>query len=85
MPAANLADAKQPLDPLPVEADDHLAINDRDRGCPKSKLLQFLQRLLIFQDILCDEFHTLLRKKLFLLVTEASAGLDVDDHLFCHD
>lgn len=82
---ANLTDTKQPLDPLPVKADDHVAINDRDRGCPKSKLLQFLQRLLVFQDILWDELHTLLRKKLFLLLTKASVGLSVNDYLFRHD
>lgn len=80
-----LADAENLLDLSLVEADDHLAIDDRDRGCSETQLLQFLQRLLIFEDILCDKFYTPLRKKLFLLVAEASAGLDVDDHLFRHD
>jgi len=84
MVSLTLADAEQSLDPPPVEAYDHLVIDDRNWGCSEPQLLQFLQRLLIFEDILCDKFYTLLRKKLFLLVAEASAGLRVDNHLFCH-
>jgi hypothetical protein len=39
---------------------------------------------LIFSDVLLRILHTLLRKKLFLVVTGGSAGLGIDDHLFRH-
>ena len=80
-----LRDAEQPLDPAPVKADDHLAIDDRDRSRPQPELQQLLQGLRIIPNILRDELDTLLRKKLFLLVTGASAGLGIDDDLLRHD
>ncbi len=67
-----LRDAKEPLDLAPVKADDHLTVDDRDRGRAHPKLHQLLQRLWILSDILRDERNTLLRKKLFLLVAGAS-------------
>lgn len=82
--AANLGESEQPLDPVPVKAHDHLAIDDRDRSGTNSQFEQFVQRLLIFSDILCRVRHTLLRKKLFLVVTGGSAGLGVNDHLVGH-
>src|SRR3972149_5093476 len=68
-----------------VTADDHLSIDDRDRSRPQSELLQFLQRLWIFSDVLRGKLDALLRKKLFLLVTGASPGLGIDNHLLRHD
>lgn len=84
MPAC-LAESEQLLKLRAVEANHHLAINDRNRRRPHSKFQQFLQGLLIFANIFCHERHCLLRKKLFLLITGPSAGLGIDDHLFRHD
>jgi len=64
---------EQSLDLPPVESDDHLAVNDRDRGCSNPQLKKFLQSLLVFPDVLRGEFHTLLRKKLFLGIAGASS------------
>ena len=80
-----LRDAQEPLDLAPVKADNHLAVDDRDRSRPQSELHQLLQRLRIVPDVLRDELDTLLRKKLFLLVAGASPGLGIDDHLLRHD
>lgn len=80
-----LTQPKEPLDLAPVKADDHLAIDDRDRSRPQSELLQFLQRLWIFSDVLRGKLDALLRKKLFLLVTGASPWLGIDNHLLRHD
>ena len=80
-----LRDAKQLLDLATVKADDHLAIDDRDRSRPQPELQQLLQRLRILPDVLRDELDPLLRKKLFLLVTGASPGLGINDHLLRHD
>ncbi len=79
-----LADSEHLLESAPVETDNHLPVDERDRGRPDSQFQEFLQRLLIFPDILCDELHTLLRKKLFLLVAGSSPGLGVHDYLFRH-
>ncbi len=79
-----LAHSQQPFDFPPVKADDHLAIDDRDRGCSEPQLLQFLQRLLVFPNILFHELHTPVRKKLFLLVAGTSARLGIDDYFFRH-
>jgi len=80
-----LRDAKQPLDLATVKADDHLAIDDRDRSRPQPELQQLLQRLWVLPDVLRGELDALLRKKLFLLVTGASPGLGINDHLLPHD
>jgi len=69
----------------PVESYDHLAVNDRDGRRPHPELQEFLQGLSVFPDVLFDKLHTLLRKKLSLLVTRPSTGLAIDDHLFRHD
>jgi hypothetical protein len=84
-PGTTLRNAEQPLDLAPVKADDHLAIDDRDRSRPHPELQQFLQRLGIVPDILRNELHALLRKKLFLLVAGASPRLGIDNHLLHHD
>ena len=80
-----LRDAKEALDLAPVKADDHLAIDDRDRSRAHPELQQLLQRLLILPDVLRGKLDALLRKKLFLLVAGASSGLAIDDHLLRHD
>ncbi len=80
-----LLDAQEPLDLASVEADDHLAIDDRHRSRPHPELQQLLQRLRILSDVLRDELDALLRKKLFLLVAGASPWLAIDDHLLRHD
>ena len=69
----------------PVESYDHLAVNDRDGRRPHPELQELLQGLSVFPDVLFDKLHTLLRKKLSLLVAGTSAGLGIDDHLFRHD
>ncbi len=84
-PPLYLAEPKEALDLAPVKADDHLAIDDRDRSRPQPELQQLLERLRIVPDVLRNELHALLRKKLFLLVTGASPGLGIDDHLLRHD
>ncbi len=38
----------------------------------------------VVADVLVNEGNSLLRKKLFLLVTPASPWLTVDNDLFCH-
>ena len=85
LPRRPLLDAQEPLDLATVKADDHLAIDDRDRSRPQSELLQLLQRLRIVPDVLRDELDALLRKKLFLLVAGASPWLGINDHLLRHD
>jgi len=80
-----LRDAKQPLDLATVKADDHLAIDDRDRSRPQPELQQLLQRLWVLPDVLRGKLDALLRKKLFLLVAGASPGLGINDHLLRHD
>jgi len=85
LPPSGLTQAQEPLDLAPVKADNHLAVDDRDRSRPQSELLQFLQRLWIFSDVLRGKLDALLRKKLFLLVTGASPGLGIDNHLLRHD
>ncbi len=81
---SGLADPEQALNLSPVKTDYYLAIDDRDRGRPDPQILKFLQRLLVFPNILSDECHALTRKKLFLLVAGSSAGLGIDDYLFRH-
>ncbi len=79
------AQSQKAFDLAPVKADNHLAIDHRDRSRPHPELQQLLQRQRIVPDVLRDELDTLLRKKLFLLVTGASPGLGIDDHLLRHD
>ena len=85
LPRRSLLDAQEALDFAPVKADDHLAVDDRDRSRPQSELQQFLQCLRIFPDVLRGKLDALLRKKLFLLVAGASPWLGIDDHLLRHD
>ena len=80
-----LAEPQEALDLATVKADDHLAIDDRDRSRPHPELQQLLQRLRVLPDVLRDELDALLRKKLFLLVAGASPWLGIDDHLLRHD
>jgi hypothetical protein len=84
-PPSYLAEPEEPFDLASVKADNHLAIDDRDRRRPQSELLQFLQRLWIVPDVLRGKLDALLRKKLFLLVAGASPGLGINNDLLRHD
>jgi len=84
-PPLYLGEPQEPLDLATVKADDHLAIDDRDRSRPQPELQQLLQRLWVLPDVLRGKLDPLLRKKLFLLVTGASPGLGINDHLLRHD
>jgi hypothetical protein len=79
-----LGQAKQSLQFPAIEADHGFAVNDGDRRGSVSELQKFLKRGRILPNILRLEDDTLLRKKLFLLIATASAGLRVHNHVFRH-
>jgi len=83
--ARSSGEPEQLLEPLPVKADDHLAIDDGHGRRTDAELQQLFERLLVFTNVLGRKGDTLLRKKLFLLVTGGSSGLRIDDDLLCHD
>ena len=67
-----------------IKTDHGFAINDGDRGSPEAEFQEFLEGGWVLPDVLRHEAHALVRKKLFLLVATASAGLRVDNDLFRH-
>jgi len=74
-------ETQEALDPAPVEADHHLAVDDRDGRGLVAEAQKLLQGRRVLPDILRCERDTLLRKKLFLSLAARSAGLGVDDDL----
>lgn len=83
-PSDALAQPEQSLEFPAIEADHHLTINDGDWGCPIAEPQQFIKSRSVFLDVLIHKGDTLLRKKLFLLVTCPSARLTVHGDISCH-
>jgi hypothetical protein len=73
------------LDFILIESDHRLSVDNRHRRALITHIDQFFQGLLIGADVLIDKFNALLRKKLLLPMTRASARLAVDDNTFGHD
>jgi hypothetical protein len=79
-----LGDAQHRLQLGSIEADDGLAVDQRDGRGAEAQLQQLLQGRLVLADVLADERDLVSRKELFLLVARASAGLRVQHHLLRH-
>jgi hypothetical protein len=79
-----LLDAQKLLDFLPIETDDRCAIDEGHRRALITHVEQFFQRCPVGTHVLVNKINSLLRKKLLLFITGASAGLAIDDHRFRH-
>ena len=82
--AARLSEPQQLLELVWIKTHHRLAVDDRHRSGPEPKLDELLEGGLVRPDVLDSERYTVLRKKLFLSVACASAGLGIDHHLLCH-
>jgi hypothetical protein len=67
-----------------VESDNRFTVDNSYRRALVTHVEQLLQRCPVGTHILINKIDSLLRKKLLLFVTGASAGLAINDHRFCH-
>ena len=81
---ARLFQPQQRFDPLLVEPDNRLAVDDGDRDLLSSEIFQLLKRLHVLADVLFDEGDAFLRKKLFLPVAAPSPRAGIDHDRFGH-
>ena len=79
-----LLQPQQRFDPLLVEPDNRLAVDDGDRDLLSSEIFQLLKRLHVLADVLFDEGDAFLRKKLFLPVAAPSPRAGIDHDRFGH-
>jgi hypothetical protein len=78
--ALRLCESQEPFELASIEADDDLAIDDRDRCGHIAELLELFQSLRIHCDIAVLERDPFRRKKLLRPMAEHSARLRIDDH-----
>jgi hypothetical protein len=78
--APRLCDAKEPFGLAPIEADDDLAIDDRDWCGHIAELLEFFQSLRTPCDITVLEGDPFRGKKLLRPMAEHSSRLGLDDY-----
>ena len=79
-----LRQTEQTFKPSSIEPDHDLAVDHGHGSRPVPEALELGQRGRVLADVLVNEGDPFLRKKLFLGMAAASAGLTIDDHLFYH-
>ncbi len=80
-----MSEAQKRVDPILIEADHRLPVDDDYGGALEPASQQVLQRILILADVLLNEIDAFLRKILLLSMTRRSTGLGEQDNGFCHD
>ena len=79
-----VSEPEERVDPILIEADHGLPVND-DHGCALEPPRQeILQGLLVLADVLLNEINAFLRKILLLSMTRRSTRLGEQDDGFCH-
>ena len=76
--------SEQSANPLLIESHDRLAIDDGHRSALITHVEQLFQCRRVGAYVLVNEIDSVLRKKLSLFFTGASAGLTINDNYFCH-
>lgn len=75
---------EQLVEPVAVEADNDLPVDDGHRGRHDAELRELVERCRVLRDVPVDELHAFLRKILFRASAEQSVRLRVDRYLLCH-
>jgi hypothetical protein len=79
-----LRNSERPIYFLRIEANDRLTTDQGDRSGHGAKAPELIQSRNILSDITIAEFYALLRKILFRVLAEHSAGLRKNDYWGAH-